>query len=79
MFLIDNILFAPAKGLLFIFEKVHEQVKEELRDTPEKLKKELYDLQGLLDAKQISESEYKKSEDNILARWNALQQETRNQ
>lgn len=79
MFLIDSILFAPAKGLLFVFEKVHEQVKEELRDTPEKLKKELYNLQALLDVKQISASEYKKGEDNILTRWNALQEETRNQ
>ena len=72
MFLLDKILLAPAKGLFFIFDKIHEQVEEELTDTPEKLKRELYDLQAQLSAKQISEAQYKKQEDAILARWNLL-------
>lgn len=72
MFLLDDILLSPAKGLMFVFRKIHEQVEEELHDTPEKLKKELYDLQAQLTAKQISEKEYEKREDNILQRWNQL-------
>jgi hypothetical protein len=72
MFFVGKILLAPAKGLFFIFDKIHEQVEEELTDTPEKLKKELYDLQAQLSAKQISEAQYKKQEDAILARWNLL-------
>lgn len=72
MFLIDDILMAPAKSLMFVFRKIHEQVEGELQDTPEKLKKELYELQEFLKVKQISEEEYKKKEDNILQRWNTL-------
>jgi len=72
MFLLDDILMAPAKSLMFVFRKIHEQVKGELEDTPEKLKKELYDSQQLLDAGQISEEDYKKQEDSILQRWNTL-------
>lgn len=72
MFLLDNILFAPAKSLMFVFRKIHEQVEEELTDTPEKLKKELYSYQAQLDAGQISENEYEALEEKILERWNKL-------
>ena len=72
MFLIDTILLAPGKSLMAVFGKIHEQVEEELYDSPEKLKKELYFLQSLLDTGQISEAEYKKQEDNILERWNKI-------
>ena len=78
MFLLDNILLAPAKSLMFIFRKIHEQVEGELQDTPEKLKKELYDSQTLLDARQISEDEYQRLEDSILARWNKLKELNKN-
>lgn len=72
MFLLDNILLAPAKGLLFIFKEIHKQAEEELRDSPEKLKKELYNLQTQLDSGQISEKEYMAMEEKILERWNKL-------
>lgn len=72
MFLIDNILLAPAKGLFFIFKEIHKQAEEEMRDSPEKLKKELYNFQIQLDLGQISEKEYMAVEEKILARWNKL-------
>jgi hypothetical protein len=74
MFLIDKILLAPVKGLWFVFGEIHKQVEEEITDTPDKLKKELYDLQTLLDSKQISEDEYQKREDSILQRWNRIKE-----
>lgn len=60
------------KGVLWIFKKIYEQAKIEMEDTPEKLKKELLDIQMLLETGEISEKEYQKKEENILKRLSAL-------
>lgn len=73
MFLIDNILLAPAKGILSIFKEIQKRAEEEMRGTPEKFKKELLELQGLLETGKISEKTYSIREKNILNRLNALQ------
>jgi len=65
MFLIDDLL-------IFIAEKVHDMAKEELEDTLEKLKRELLDLQMRFEMEEFAEEEYKKKEDEILARMEAL-------
>ncbi len=71
-FLIDDILLAPIKGIVWIAEKVRDMALEELEDTPEKLQRELLDLQMALEAEQISEAEYGKKEKDILERMEAL-------
>ena len=76
MFLIDDILLAPVKGVVYIAKKIHELAKEELMDTEEKLKRELLDLQMLFETDQISEEEYQKNEKNILERLEALKEKT---
>lgn len=73
MFIIDDILLAPAKGVLFIFKEIQKAAEKEIEDTPEKLKKELLELQMLIEADRISEEEYLKKEREILQRLNALQ------
>lgn len=73
MFLIDDILLAPIKGFLAICNKVKEIAEDEMRDTPEKLQKELLELQMLLEAGQIGEEQQAKKEKNILERLNAIQ------
>jgi len=45
---------------------------EELEDTPEKLQRELLDLQMALESEQITEAEYQKKEKDILERMEAL-------
>lgn len=45
---------------------------EELEDTPEKLQRELLDLQMLSETDQISEDEYQKREKDILGRLDTL-------
>ena len=72
MFIIDDILLAPVKGVIWIAEKVREMALEELEDTPEKLQRELLDLQMALEAEQITETEYQKREKDVLERLNAL-------
>ena len=72
MFLIDDILLAPIKGIVWIAEKVRDMATEELEDTPEKLQRELLDLQMALEVEQITETEYQKREKDILERLEAL-------
>lgn len=72
MFIIDDILLSPIKGLLYIFKEIEKIAKEEKEDTAEKLKKELLEAQMLFEIDQITEEEYNKREKNILERLNAL-------
>ena len=74
MFLIDDILLAPIKGIVWIAEKVRDMAGEELEDTPEKLQRELLDLQMALEVEQITETEYQKKEKDILERLEALKE-----
>ena len=71
-FLIDDILLAPIKGIIWIAEKVRDMALEELEDTPEKLQRELLDLQMALESEQIAEAEYQKKEKDILKRLESL-------
>ena len=71
-FLIDDILLAPIKGIVWIAEKVRDMALEELEDTPEKLQRELLDLQMTFETEEITEAEYEKKEKDILERMEAL-------
>ena len=71
-FFIDDILLAPIKGIVWIAEKVRDMALEELEDTPEKLQRELLDLQMALESEQITEAEYEKKEKDILERMEVL-------
>lgn len=72
MLLIDDLLLLPAKGFIGIIKKIRDMALEELEDTPEKLQRELLDLQMALESEQITEEEYEKKEKDILERLEAL-------
>lgn len=74
MFIVDDILLAPIKGILWISNKIHQLAEEELEDTEEKIKRELLDLQMLFETDQISEGEYQKGESDILERLETLKE-----
>lgn len=75
-FLIDDILLLPIKGVVWLGKKVRDMALEELEDTPEKLQRELLDLQMAQASEQISESEYQKKEKDILARMEVLKEKS---
>jgi len=75
MFLIDDLLSLPFKMGVDIAEKIRDMALEELEDTPEKLQRELLDLQMALETEEITEEEYEKKEKDILARMEALRKE----
>lgn len=71
MFLIDDILLAPLKGVIWLGKKIDEVVRKELYDE-ERIKEKLMELQFRFELDEISEKEYKKQEKELLARLNAI-------
>jgi len=72
MFLIDDILLAPLKGVIWVAEKVKEIAEQELYDEG-RIKERLMELQLQFELyDEISEEEYKKQEKELLARLDAI-------
>lgn len=65
MFLIDSILLAPLKGVIFIAEKVNEVINKERSDEGT-IKERLMALQLKFEMDEIDEEEYDKREDELL-------------
>jgi hypothetical protein len=71
MFIIDSILLAPLKGVIWLGEKLNEIAEKELNDTG-RIKEELMGLQLRFELDQISEQEYNEKEEELLARLDAV-------
>lgn len=71
MFLIDDILLAPLKVVIWVAEKIKEVAEQELYDEG-RIKEKLMELQFKLELEEISEEEYKKQEKELLARLDAI-------
>lgn len=70
MFLLDDILLAPIKGVKWLGEKLREVADKELFD-PDKIYEELMTLQAKLDMGEIVEAEYNAREKELLERLSA--------
>jgi len=71
MFLIDSILLAPLKGVVWLGEKLNEIVDKELNDTG-RIKEELMRLQLQFELDEINQKEYDKKENELLDRLDAI-------
>ncbi len=67
MFLLDNLLTAPGKAMLFLFEEMAKKAQEEWLDDSS-IKEELQELYSLLDAGRVEEKEFEEREQRLLAR-----------
>ena len=65
MFLIDDILLAPLKGVIFIGKKINEVIDKEMSDEGS-IKERLMALQLKFEMDEIDEEEYDKREDELL-------------
>jgi len=65
MFLLDDILMAPLKGIIFIAEKINEVLEKETSDEGS-VKERLMALQLKFEMDEIDEEEYDKREDELL-------------
>ena len=73
MFVLDDLILAPVKGIMWLAEQVQEETNRQLFDAPA-IKARLAELQELYDSGLISEAEFCKAEEKLLARLNAAQE-----
>lgn len=65
MFLLDDLLMAPFKGIIFLAEKINEVIEKETSDEGS-IKERLMALQLKFEMDEISEEEYDEREDELL-------------
>lgn len=78
MFIIDDILLAPLKGIIFIGKKIDELVQQEFSDEG-KIKERLMELQLRFEMDEISMEEYDKQEAELLDMIERIQQQKQKQ
>lgn len=74
MLLVDTLLLAPLRGLVWIAERVHEAAREEMAGEAEAITAELQRLYLLLESGQIAETDFDARERELLDRLEALEQ-----
>lgn len=74
MFVIDDILLAPIKGIVWIGKKIEEVAKRETSDKS-KIQEQLLELQIRLELEEMTEAEYEKEETKLLKELNRIQKE----
>lgn len=72
VFLLDDLLLAPLKGVVWLSEKIKELSEKELYDE-DKVREELISLQAKLDMEEITKEEYLSCEKKLLERINEIQ------
>ncbi|MBI5571280.1 MAG: gas vesicle protein GvpG [Desulfomonile tiedjei] len=73
MFLLDDILLAPVKGVAWLAQQIQEEANRQLFD-PAVIKARLAELQEQCDSGLISEAELRKAESALLERLQAARQ-----
>lgn len=72
MFLIDDILLAPLRGVHFIASSIHDAVREEIENERQALRNELNDLYMALETGDLSEEAFDEREEEVLDRLDEL-------
>jgi len=75
MFLLDDLVLAPGKFVLWIVRQVHEAAKEEMSGEKQRLTAELSRLHGMLESGRLSEEEFDLREGELLDRLDALEEQ----
>jgi hypothetical protein len=74
MFLLDDVLLAPIKGVFWIFREVHDAAQKELASEKEAITTALSELYMRLETGQISEAEFDVREKELLDRLDRLEE-----
>ena len=72
MFLIDDILLAPLRGVHFVASSIHDAVREEIESERQALRNELNDLYMAVETDEISEEAFDAREEEVLDRLDEL-------
>lgn len=73
MFIIDDLLLAPARGLMFIFKEIHKRVEDELYNETNIIR-QLRSMQRSLEFGEITEEEYDRAEEVLVERLKAARE-----
>ena len=68
MFLLDDILLSPARGLLAVFHNLHDAAEEEFVHEAEAIRIQLSEMYVMLETGQLSEHEFDRREQVLLDR-----------
>jgi len=68
MLIVDDILAFPIRGLLWVFEEIHNAAEQELRGEADAITDELRQLYAMLESRQITEAEFEIREAQLLDR-----------
>jgi len=74
MFLLDDILLAPVKGVAWLAQQIQEEANRQLFD-PAVIKARLAELQEQFDSGLINEAELRTAEEKLLERLQAARQQ----
>ncbi|MEI7423544.1 MAG: gas vesicle protein GvpG [Prolixibacteraceae bacterium] len=77
MFLIDDLILAPFKGILFLAGKINEVIEKETSDEGS-VKERLMELQLKFEMDEINEEEYDRREDELLNLLANIREEKQN-
>ena len=77
MLLIDDILFGPLKGVIFLANKINEVIEKETSDEGA-VKERLMALQLKFEMDEIDEEEYDKKEDELLKTLDRIRADKQN-
>jgi hypothetical protein len=75
MFLVDDLLLSPVKGILWIFREIHDAAQQELAGESEAITAALSELYMRLETGQITEGEFEAQEKVLLDRLDRLQEQ----
>ena len=72
MLLIDDLLLAPFRGVLWVVEKIHEAAQEELAGEADAITEQLRQLYMMLETARITEAAFDAQERKLLDRLDAI-------
>lgn len=74
MFLIDDLLLMPARGIMAVFREVHNAAQQDVANEAEAIRTELSELYMLLETQQLSEEDFDQRERELLDRLDEIEQ-----
>lgn len=73
MLLVDDILFAPFKSLLWIFQEIYNATQQEMTNETDSITLQLSELYMMLETGKITEAEFDEKEKVLLDRLDEIQ------
>jgi hypothetical protein len=73
VFLVDDILLLPVRGVLWVSQKIQSAAREEIMNKEQMIRVELSDLYMMLESGRVTEQEFEAQEKSLLDELDALQ------